>query len=79
MPLNKYNIISLFHNFKIDSHTCKTCYCVVDIISKKEKLRAAIQERVNKEEHAYRLVEKMVLLDSVDKEFFLNAVSLAFH
>ena len=79
MPLNKHNIISLCHNFKIDSHTVKHVYCVVDVFSKKEKLRAAIQERVNKEEHAYRLVEKMVLLDSVDKEFFLNAVSLAFH
>jgi hypothetical protein len=49
---------------------------VIYVVSKKEKLRAAIQERVDKEEHAYRLVEKMVLLDSVDKEFFLNAVSL---
>ena len=39
----------------------------------------AIQERVDKEEHAFRLVEKMVLLDCVDKQFFLNAVSLIFH
>jgi hypothetical protein len=50
-------------------------YYTVYVVSKKEKLRAAVQGRVDKEEHAFRLVEKMVLLDSVDKEFFLNAVS----
>ena len=39
-------------------------------------MRIAVKERVKKEEYAFRLVEKMVLLDCVDKEFFLNAVSL---
>ncbi|XP_028394594.1 putative RNA polymerase II subunit B1 CTD phosphatase RPAP2 isoform X2 [Dendronephthya gigantea] len=40
---------------------------------KAETLRAAFKDRVDKEAHAFHLVEKMVLLDSVDVEFFLNS------
>ena len=38
-------------------------------------MRAAVKRRVAKEERAFRMVEKMVLDDTVDKQFFLNAVS----